>query len=99
MKFKIAIVSIITCLLALPAMAETKTHVVERGETIASIAKHYGITEKALLAENPTAADFFYTGMVLTIPRCRFSEWSIRIFQNISDARRRPSDREFCQIE
>lgn len=68
MKFKIAIVSIITCLLALPAMAETKTHVVERGETIASIAKHYGITEKALLAENPTAADFFYTGMVLTIP-------------------------------
>lgn len=43
-------------------------HVVQRGETIASIAKKFGISEENLKQANPDIKDFFYTGMKLIIP-------------------------------
>lgn len=52
------------------AIAQTNTvkHTVDRGETLASIAKRYATTEKKIIELNPEAAQFVYVGMVLTIP-------------------------------
>lgn len=44
------------------------THTINRGETLASIAQKYGITEQALLELNPDAASLVYVGMQLNIP-------------------------------
>lgn len=68
MNKRFLITSLVSVALAFGAYAEDKTHVVERGETVASIAKAYGLTEEALLEANPDAASFCYVGMVLNIP-------------------------------
>ena len=47
---------------------DTVKHVVERGETLASIAERYGITEDEIIKLNPEAAQFIYVGMELWIP-------------------------------
>jgi len=47
---------------------ETKTHTVQPGETLARIAQMYGVTESELLEANPSAKDYFYTGVKLVIP-------------------------------
>lgn len=68
-KTKKILLAIIVALTANIAVAQTaKIHVVERGETIESIAKKYGITKDALVAVNPDAAQFVYVGMELTVP-------------------------------
>ncbi len=48
--------------------ADQIEHVVERGETLESIAKTYQVTVESLLEANPMAKDMFYTGMILVIP-------------------------------
>lgn len=52
------------------AVAQTSTikHVVDRGETLASIAKRYATTEAKIIELNPDAAQFVYVGMELIIP-------------------------------
>ena len=52
------------------ASAQTKTvkHSVERGETLASIAKRYGTTNEKIIELNPDASQFIYVGMELTVP-------------------------------
>lgn len=52
------------------ASAQTKTvkHTVERGETLASIAKRYGTTNEKIIELNPDASQFIYVGMELTVP-------------------------------
>lgn len=47
---------------------ETKTHTVQPGETLARIAQMYGVTESELLEANPTARNYFFTGLRLVIP-------------------------------
>lgn len=47
--------------------AQQREHTVERGETLASIAKKYGVTEGQLKAANPNMTMCF-TGVRLTIP-------------------------------
>lgn len=47
---------------------EVKTHTVQPGETLARIAQMYGVSESDLLEANPTAKDYFYTGLKLVIP-------------------------------
>lgn len=47
--------------------AETK-HILERGESLESIAKKYGVTTQQIIELNPEAASFTYIGMELTIP-------------------------------
>lgn len=49
-------------------MLANTTHVVDRGETLSSIAQKYGVTEQEIINLNPEAAQFVYTGMELIIP-------------------------------
>lgn len=50
------------------AQSGTTKHVVERGETLASIAKLYSVTEAEIVRLNPDAAQFVYVGMELVLP-------------------------------
>lgn len=47
---------------------EYKEHVVEKGETAASIAKKYNISEASLLKANPSLMNYCYVGMKVRIP-------------------------------
>lgn len=47
----------------------TIKHVVDRGETLASIAKRYSTTESQIIQLNPNARQFIYVGMELVIPQ------------------------------
>lgn len=51
------------------AQTDTTKHIVERGETLVSIAKRYATTEAKIIELNPNAAQFVYVGMELTIPK------------------------------
>lgn len=44
-------------------------HEVQRGETLASIAKQYGVTEQMIKDANPQAGNLFYVGLKLNIPK------------------------------
>ena len=50
------------------SMAQQITHTIRRGETLASIAQKYGITEAAIKQANPEASNMIYVGMKLIIP-------------------------------
>ena len=50
------------------AMAQQKSHTVQRGETLESIAQKYNVSVSALKSSNPNAANAVYVGMKLTIP-------------------------------
>lgn len=50
------------------AQSGTAKHVVERGETLASIAKLYSVSEEEIVKLNPDAAQFVYVGMELVMP-------------------------------
>lgn len=66
------ILLLITFLISLiPSFGQSpeKEHIVERGETIATIAKLYNLSPDDLLEANPSAREMVYTGMVLTIPK------------------------------
>ena len=43
-------------------------HTIQRGETIESVAKKYGISVSDLQQANPSTKDYFYVGMKLVIP-------------------------------
>ena len=45
-----------------------KEHIVERGETIESIATKYNIDVEMIVNHNPSVAELFYTGMSIVIP-------------------------------
>lgn len=67
---KIVTVLLATIMGICMASAQTKTvkHTVERGETLASIAKRYGTTNDKIIELNPDASQFIYVGMELNIP-------------------------------
>ncbi len=44
-------------------------HEVKRGETLASIAKQYGVTEQMIKDANPQMGNLFYVGLKLDIPK------------------------------
>lgn len=67
-QIRTLVLTVLFSMVALTVAAQTVTHVVERGETIETIAAKYGITTEALLKANPEAADFFFVGMKLQIP-------------------------------
>lgn len=52
------------------ALAQTSTskHIVERGETLESIAEKYGVSKDDLVKLNPDAGQFVYVGMELIVP-------------------------------
>ena len=63
-------VSAVLCTASIAAMAQSQivTHVVQRGETIESIAKHYNISVADLNNANPNADGLIYVGMKLAVP-------------------------------
>lgn len=62
------IITLAMCLTApLTAFADF-VHVVNRGETIHSIAQKYGLSTDQILKANPQASQYVYVGMELTIP-------------------------------
>jgi len=50
------------------AQAQTAKHIVERGETLETIAQKYGVTKDDIVKLNPDAAQFVYVGMELVVP-------------------------------
>lgn len=66
-QIKTAIFLIVALTAASSAGAETR-HILERGETLESVAKKYGITTEQIIALNPDAKSFTYVGMELIIP-------------------------------
>lgn len=54
-------------LLSLAVMSQN-THIVQRGESVSSIAKKYNVSIGALEEANPDIISFFYVGMSLSIP-------------------------------
>ena len=44
-------------------------HEVQRGETLAGIAKQYGVTEQMIKDANPQMGNLFYVGLKLNIPQ------------------------------
>lgn len=56
------------CCLASAAQTKTVTHEIQRGETIESIAKKYGVTVEAIKQTNPNAGDYFFAGMKIKVP-------------------------------
>lgn len=60
---------VIILLNATPVWAQdAKTHTVERGETLSSIATKYGVSQEEIIKLNPEAKQFIYVGMELVIP-------------------------------
>ncbi len=61
---------IIMMIFSIVVKAQTTTvkHIVDRGETLSSIAKRYNTTEEKIIELNPDAVQFIYVGMELTIP-------------------------------
>jgi LysM repeat protein len=60
---------VLSVLLLQPAYAQGATHVVQRGETLYSIARRYGTTAQAIVQANSIAnPSFIYAGQRLTIP-------------------------------
>ena len=57
---------------------DTIKHVVERGETLESIAEKYGTTKERIIALNPKYARFIYVGVELTIPVEKAEKVSVR---------------------
>ncbi len=62
--------SVMFCAISMMTMAQTQsvTHVVQRGETIESIAKNYNVSVEDINKANPNADGMFYAGMKLAIP-------------------------------
>ena len=66
-KRLMAIVAIV--LVGISALAQNvRKHIVDRGETLASIAEKYAVSTEEIVKLNPDAAQFVYVGMELTIP-------------------------------
>lgn len=62
------IVAIMLCAISVSAQS-VKKHIVQRGETLSTIAGKYGVSQEELSKLNPDAAQFVYVGMELTIPQ------------------------------
>ncbi len=67
-RFIVLLVAIVDILSTLTAQS-VKTHIVERGETLASIAQKFGVTQAKIIELNPATAQFVYVGMELKIPQ------------------------------
>ena len=59
------------CFISITLYAQTKVHTVQRGETVAIVAKKYGVSDDDLKKANPNINNYFYVGMTLTIPANR----------------------------
>ena len=62
--------SVLFCTVCMFGMAQsqTVTHVVQRGETLESIAEYYKVSVEDINKANPNADGIVYVGMKLSIP-------------------------------
>ncbi len=67
-RLNLTIAALLCCFSSIFAQTVTTTHVVDRGETLESIASKYGVTTDQLIELNPAAKDFVYVGMELIVP-------------------------------
>jgi len=68
MKKFLAFFAVIIFAFGVATAQTTTTHIVDKGETLASIAKKYGVPEAEIIRLNPEAAQFIYVGQELAIP-------------------------------
>lgn len=68
-SLRIVALTVMMSICTLSVFAQTvKKHVVQRGETLVSIAQKYSVSKDDIIKANPDAAQFVYVGMELTIP-------------------------------
>lgn len=65
---RLIIIMFMACFAICTFGQSTKTHVVQRGETIKSVATKYGVSEDDIVRANPDVAEYFFVGMKLNIP-------------------------------
>lgn len=82
--FKKLTIVLVAMLVSIQAFAVK--HVVEKGETIESIAQKYGTTAQAILQANPEAESFIYVGMELNIPETGNANYAQTPMQNQNQA-------------
>lgn len=66
-RFFLSVLLCTVCVLAM-AQSQTITHIVQRGETIESIADYYKVSVADINKANPNADGIIYVGMKLNIP-------------------------------
>lgn len=67
-KTILSIILLLVCVFAM-AQSQTITHVVQRGETIESIARYYNVSVEDISKANPNMDGVVYVGMKLSIPQ------------------------------
>ena len=65
----------------IPSQETYKTHKVEKGETVYSIAKKYGVSEEAIYRLNPDAKNGITSSSVLIIPAASGNELKVTGFK------------------
>ncbi len=66
-RFFLSVLLCTVCVFAM-AQSQTVTHVVQRGETIESIAEYYKVSVDDINKANPNAEGIIYVGMKLVVP-------------------------------
>ena len=66
-KFFLSVLLCAFCMLSI-AQSQTITHVVQRGETLESIAEYYKVSVEDINKANPNADGIVYVGMKLVVP-------------------------------
>ena len=66
-KIFLSVLLCTVCMLSM-AQSQTVTHVVQRGETLESIAESYKVSVEDINKANPNADGIVYVGMKLNIP-------------------------------
>lgn len=84
------LLSVLLCTASMLSMAQnqTVTHVVQRGETLESIAEYYKVSVEDINKANPNADGIVYVGMKIEIP---MSTNGIKDAQNILSETKTPS--------
>lgn len=75
----------VACSLVATAQTKTVTHEIQRGETIESIAKNYGVTVESIKQANPNAGDYFFVGMKIQVPVIEVANTSVPAAISILD--------------
>lgn len=86
-KYLLSVLLCTVCMLCM-AQSQTVSHVVQRGETLESIAEYYKVSVEDINKANPNADGMMYVGMKIEIP---MSTNGIKDAQNILSETKTPS--------
>ena len=68
MKLIRAVSALLFCLCALPLFSQNISHIVEKGDTLYSLSKKYGVSVDDLRSANAISGSDLYAGQKLIIP-------------------------------